>query len=777
MCTNRRTVISPKVDKHESALSSSLFIFMLICCWSIGTGHAFGDSVNLEQGLVAQWPLDEGGGTTAYDVSGNENHGIIYGSPSSVPGVSGSCYDFDGEDDYIEIPGVDDFYFANQSLTFVAWVTVADNPNYYRHYISLGDSGDQRPSINLAKSRNGYWDGCQYFENYDNSVWIAAAKSDDTGAQIPKDEFRMLCGVYYWDTKKIRLYVDGELQVGYGDLQTFDMNNATQLTLRIGAWCELISNTSLQKGCIDEVRIYDRALSQEEVSYLYHLTLGTTIHVDDDNTAGPWDGSEDFPYQYIQDGIDNAVNGQTVRVMPGTYVETIDFLGKAILVHSAEGYQNTIIDGDEAGSVVTFNTGEGNGSILDGFTIQNGTGTDVTPGGSHERHCGGGIFCYENVAPIIRNNRVRYNNVDYDGAGVYGALLNDTVENETIQILNNIVYDNVCIADGQASVGGGMCFSMNSQPILISNNIVFENECYGAGEGGGMAFWDSPDVRIINCTIYGNSVNGNAGAIQIASSTVDLSNTIIWNNSAPAGMGDSIYMYDPQGHGDPTLNVDFSMVQGGEAGINVVTGTLNWNAMNVNEAVENDPMFVDPDNANHELADFHLMTRAPCINRGTDQEAPLMDFEGNVRPIMGAIDIGADEYTGVFSLASDKFTLSAGTDGSVAFGFDLGVEYANCRYCLTGTFSETLPGTVTPADTVLRANWDFFNDFILFPMINTPVFDQFLGELDAQGQGSAAMDTFGSLDPAIVGETMHFALTTYKPFAEVSNPVPLVFEQ
>jgi hypothetical protein len=59
-------------------------------------------------------------------------------------------------------------------------------------------------------------------------------------------------------------------------------------------------------------------------------------------------------------------------VAPGTYVERINFKGKAITVKSSGGSSLTTINGNQGGSVVTFITAEGPSSIIDGFTLTNG---------------------------------------------------------------------------------------------------------------------------------------------------------------------------------------------------------------------------------------------------------------------------------------------------------------------------------------------------------------------------------------------------------------------
>jgi len=108
---------------------------------------------------------------------------------------------------------------------------------------------------------------------------------------------------------------------------------------------------------------------------------------------------DDFP-NGIQSAISSAsvVDKDTIIVKPGTYVENIDFLGKALTVTSNEGAGSTIIDGGnqpdpDYGSVVTFSNSEGVDSVLERFTLTNGTGTyfEFFPG--EWGYCGGGFFC------------------------------------------------------------------------------------------------------------------------------------------------------------------------------------------------------------------------------------------------------------------------------------------------------------------------------------------------------------------------------------------------
>ena len=132
---------------------------------------------------------------------------------------------------------------------------------------------------------------------------------------------------------------------------------------------------------------------------------GTTIHVDATNCPGPGDGSVGDPYCSIQTAIDNAVDTDEIVVAPGTYFETIDFLGKAIWLHSSDGPDVTVIDAQQVGTVVTCDSGEEADTTLDGLTITGGFG-----------HGGGMVIDGSN--PTVRNCRFIGNTGDPSGGAV-----------------------------------------------------------------------------------------------------------------------------------------------------------------------------------------------------------------------------------------------------------------------------------------------------------------------------------------------------------------------
>jgi parallel beta-helix repeat protein len=358
--------------------------------------------------------------------------------------------------------------------------------------------------------------------------------------------------------------------------------------------------------------------------------------VDGGNTVGPWDGSAQNPFQYIQDGIDAAAATDTVRVMPGTYPENIDFIGKQIIVTSEQGPKATWIDGNQLDSVVTFQTREGAGAVLRGFTMTNGFYTS-----------GGGIRC-DGASPRIEGNIIRLNGATRYGGGIYcidsaASIEGNTIsENLTLQYYGGGIYcgnlssltigSNIIRSNWAAGLGGGIYCRRSYMDL--SNNIVAGNTAQDLG-GGIYCKIDDPGASVFtNNTICNNTaVNRGGGIYCFSSASPIIINAILWGNEAPQG---------PQLFAEPgsAPSITWSDIQGGWAG----TGNIDA-----------DPMFKNP-----AAWDYHLKPGSPCIDTG-DSSAPLLpilDFEGDPRIFPGngygqwkgtlfqpaKVDMGADEH-------------------------------------------------------------------------------------------------------------------------------------
>ena len=202
-------------------------------------------------------------------------------------------------------------------------------------------------------------------------------------------------------------------------------------------------------------------------------------------------------FESIQEGINASIDGDTVLVSPGIYYENINFNGKNISV-IGENRETTIIDGGQNGSVVTFWNNESN-ATLNGFTITNGNYDD-----------GGGIYCRDNVTPLLENLIITENNVLQDGGGIFCYnYASPTIEN--VIILNN----------NASSDGGGLFASLDCTPS-ISNSIISNNS---SENGGGIFTWGS-EIIITNSIVIENS-SERGGGLKII-------------NSGPTGLGLSL---------------------------------------------------------------------------------------------------------------------------------------------------------------------------------------------------------------------------------------------
>lgn len=126
----------------------------------------------------------------------------------------------------------------------------------------------------------------------------------------------------------------------------------------------------------------------------FEIAAGNTIYVDDSNTLGPWNGTLAYPFQFIQDGIDNATNGDTVHVKPGTYNENL-LINKSIALMG----ENKPLINAGGGNAVNVTMG---GITINNFNITNAeTGIDLNirdlSGLYNVTIVGGGITVTNNV--------------------------------------------------------------------------------------------------------------------------------------------------------------------------------------------------------------------------------------------------------------------------------------------------------------------------------------------------------------------------------------------
>lgn len=254
-------------------------------------------------------------------------------------------------------------------------------------------------------------------------------------------------------------------------------------------------------------------------------------------------------YPSIQSAIDDAENGDVVIVDPNTYYENIDFLGKAITVRSTDPnnlniVSATIIDGSlpadpNYASVVTFNSGEGNDSVLEGFTITGGTGSWIPVSWEYQglfwNRCGGGVVCYNMSQPTISKN-VFIGNTAGQGGGVYiyGDPVNpDDPSNPPVHV-SPIILGNV-FEDNSAHTDHG---------FVPPNSNYPEND---HGDGGAIVAFQGCDPIVTGNLMQNNHADYYGGAIHSRQwSNGLIENNQIINNDSALGAGIHVtYMAGP----------------------------------------------------------------------------------------------------------------------------------------------------------------------------------------------------------------------------------------
>ncbi len=206
--------------------------------------------------LVGWWKLDETSGTIAADSSGYGNNGTLVGDPQWVPGMIEGALELDGSGDYVNC-GASTVFQIQDQITMACWIKVARFTTNWSTIISKGDT-----SYRLSRSGetgNAIHMGVQGTSSSPYQ-WF------DGTVTVTDNQWHHVAGVY--NGAHAMIYIDGVLdttQAATGQI------NASNYELYIGENAE--ANGRFLNGLVDDVRIYNRAISQAEI---LAVMLGTS---------------------------------------------------------------------------------------------------------------------------------------------------------------------------------------------------------------------------------------------------------------------------------------------------------------------------------------------------------------------------------------------------------------------------------------------------------------------------------------------------------------------
>ena len=183
-------------------------------------------------------------------------------------------------------------------------------------------------------------------------------------------------------------------------------------------------------------------------------------------------------------------------VAPGTYDETIDFLGKEITVESSGGASVTTIDANQLDTVVYFWNGETEESILDGFTLTGGIGY-FEPW--YEQRLGGAIFIYQSY-PTIRNCTLVNNSTDSYGGAVYADFA----------YIDSVSFENCTFANNE-SLRGGAIFAGRTNLVLTNCSLINNTAQFGGAIEATESGTSITQLAMTNCLIDGNIATQGGG--------------------------------------------------------------------------------------------------------------------------------------------------------------------------------------------------------------------------------------------------------------------------
>ena len=194
-------------------------------------------------GLLAHYRFDEASGSTASDASGNNNHASLSNGPSWIAGRVQGALSFDGINDGLSLSRLAGLSNGNTPHTIAAWIRINSLPSNRAWLLLLGDQGEGAHHwlVNSSGiSQLGSWSGNQAQPTLPTGVWKHLALT--------------------FDGTTLKAYLDGSMIATTGASFNLSGSPLTAASQHIGE--------NFFHGALDELRIYNRALTASEVAAL-----------------------------------------------------------------------------------------------------------------------------------------------------------------------------------------------------------------------------------------------------------------------------------------------------------------------------------------------------------------------------------------------------------------------------------------------------------------------------------------------------------------------------
>lgn len=246
-----------------------------VASWALLASIA--NAVELQSGLIAYWNLDETTGPTLFDTAPagvNPDHGTLASGsamPTRISGKFGAALSFDGVDDYADIPASTDLNIGTNRMSLSAWVNLDLLPNQIPgSFGPIYDSTIDAYNLYLDKGNNEL-----RFKLTDTN-YHAARPGIPTSA-LSTGTWHHVAAVYdgTGSVGTVKIYWDGVLK----DTHTGNDGTGTGLTGNVlpGQVAKLGTTGGFYAGDLDDVGIWNRALSASEIAYIANGGAGRTL--------------------------------------------------------------------------------------------------------------------------------------------------------------------------------------------------------------------------------------------------------------------------------------------------------------------------------------------------------------------------------------------------------------------------------------------------------------------------------------------------------------------